>query len=34
MPCLWRSPSYRHARQIIEDWRSDYNNHRPHMSLD
>ncbi len=26
--------SYIHARQIIEDWRIDYNNRRPHSSLD
>jgi putative transposase len=26
--------SYRHAREIIEDWRIDYNLHRPHTSLD
>lgn len=26
--------SYRHARQIIEEWRIDYNLHRPHTSLD
>ncbi len=26
--------SYTHARQIITDWRIDYNNHRPHTSLD
>lgn len=25
--------SYNHARQIIEDWRIDYNNTRPHSSL-
>jgi putative transposase len=23
-----------HARQVIADWRNDYNNHRPHTSLD
>ncbi len=26
--------SYRHAREIIEDWRADYNAKRPHTSLD
>lgn len=26
--------SYRHAREIIEGWRIDYNMHRPHTSLD
>jgi putative transposase len=26
--------SYRHAREIIEDWRIDYNLNRPHTSLD
>ena len=26
--------SYRHAREIIEDWRTDYNLNRPHTSLD
>ncbi len=26
--------SYRHAREIIEEWRSDYNLNRPHTSLD
>jgi putative transposase len=26
--------SYRHAREIIEEWRIDYNLHRPHTSLD
>lgn len=26
--------SYRHAREIIEDWRIDYNLYRPHTSLD
>ena len=26
--------SYAHARQVIADWRNDYNNHRPHTSLD
>ena len=26
--------NYRHARQIIEEWRSDYNLNRPHTSLD
>ncbi|AXV17776.1 hypothetical protein CYG48_18390 (plasmid) [Neorhizobium sp. SOG26] len=26
--------SYRHAREIIEDWRNDYNLNRPHTSLD
>jgi len=26
--------SYRHAREIIEEWRIDYNYHRPHTSLD
>ncbi len=26
--------SYRHAREIIETWRIDYNLHRPHTSLD
>ncbi|PIO44435.1 integrase core domain-containing protein, partial [Phyllobacterium zundukense] len=26
--------SYRHARQIIEEWRIDYNLNRPHTSLD
>ena len=25
--------SYRHAREIIEDWRTDYNARRPHTSL-
>lgn len=25
--------SYNHARQIIDDWRKDYNNTRPHSSL-
>ena len=24
---------YRHAREIIEDWRTDYNARRPHTSL-
>lgn len=24
----------RHARQLIEAWRDDYNHHRPHTSLD
>jgi putative transposase len=23
-----------HARQVIADWRKDYNEHRPHSSLD
>ena len=23
----------KHARDIIEDWRNDYNNNRPHSSL-
>jgi len=23
-----------HARQVIEDWRIDYNTERPHSSLD
>ncbi|MEL6341049.1 MAG: integrase core domain-containing protein, partial [Myxococcota bacterium] len=22
-----------HARKLIEEWRRDYNNHRPHSSL-
>jgi putative transposase len=26
--------SYRHAREIIEEWRIDYNTERPHTSLD
>lgn len=26
--------SYRHAREIISGWREDYNQHRPHTSLD
>lgn len=26
--------SYRHAREIIEKWRIDYNLNRPHTSLD
>ena len=26
--------SYAHARSIIGAWRADYNNHRPHSSLD
>lgn len=26
--------SYRHAREIIENWRLDYNLNRPHTSLD
>ena len=26
--------SFRYAREIIEDWRVDYNLHRPHTSLD
>lgn len=26
--------SYSHAREIITRWRHDYNNHRPHTSLD
>ncbi|WP_425417316.1 integrase core domain-containing protein [Oricola indica] len=26
--------SRRHAREIIEDWRIDYNLNRPHTSLD
>ena len=26
--------SYGHAREIIARWRNDYNNHRPHTSLD
>lgn len=26
--------SYRHARELIEEWRIDYNLHRPHTSLD
>ena len=25
---------YRHARNIIEEWRIDYNENRPHTSLD
>ena len=25
--------SYQHAREIIENWRKDYNHHRPHTSL-
>ena len=28
------SPDYRHARDIIEEWRIDYNTNRPHTSLD
>ena len=33
--CLNEHPftSYRHARKIIEDWRTDYNATRPHTSL-
>ena len=26
--------SLRHARDLIEDWRIDYNDQRPHTSLD
>lgn len=26
--------SFWHAREIIEDWKIDYNLHRPHTSLD
>jgi len=26
--------SFRHAREIIETWRIDYNLHRPHTSLE
>jgi putative transposase len=26
--------NYRHARDLIEDWRIDYNHNRPHSSLD
>ena len=26
--------SYAHARQVIKDWRNDYNNHCPHTSLE
>jgi putative transposase len=26
--------SLRHARQLIAEWRDDYNHHRPHSSLD
>ena len=26
--------SYRHIREIISAWREDYNQHRPHTSLD
>ncbi|MBA4613739.1 transposase [Stappia taiwanensis] len=26
--------NYRHAREIIEKWRIDYNLNRPHTSLD
>jgi len=26
--------SYRHAREIIEDWKNDYDQNRPHTSLD
>jgi putative transposase len=26
--------SLRHARDLIEDWRIDYNEERPHTSLD
>ena len=26
--------SFRHAGEIIEEWRIDYNLHRPHTSLD
>lgn len=26
--------SYRHAREVIEEWRMDYNLNRPHTSLD
>ena len=25
--------SLEHARQVIEEWRIDYNQHRPHSSL-
>ena len=25
--------SYRHAREIIQEWRTDYNSKRPHTSL-
>ena len=26
--------SYRHARELIEEWRIDYNTQRPHTSLE
>ena len=26
--------SYRHARELIEEWRADYNARRPHTSLE
>lgn len=26
--------SYRHARELIEEWRADYNASRPHTSLE
>ena len=31
---LWQFDSLLEARVLIEDWRLDYNNHRPHSALD